>query len=278
MADHENHSGGDVEAPHASIWLYPVLKQFGIVRIEAYMSGSGDSGDIDDIIWFREEKPVESTGMDAALKTLDTGSVVKWLVSEGDIVQVGDQICEVDPAEARLELAACLDNLATIEARIAATPEAGVDDALEESRRISELEKRASQTILTADIAGYVNAFDPESAMNGYAAGETILNITPLTNIEDILKKLTIDDGSLVDATFLDALHTMLSDDASAAGNWYDNEGGSVFSSYNVDPEFGMINLIVCDYTPGEDYDHDEEPDEDDYDEDPEEDEDDLEP
>lgn len=277
MADHENHSGGDVAAPHASIWLYPVLKQFGIVKIEAYMSGSGDSGDIDDIIWFRDEKPVESTGMDAALKTLDTGSVVKWLVSEGDIVQVGDPICEVDPAEARLELAACLDNLATIEAWIAATPEAGVDDAQALSRRISELEERASHTILTADVAGYVNAFDPESAMSGYDVGETILNITPLANIEDILKKLTIDDGSHASATFLDALHTMLSDDASDQGNWYDNEGGSVFSSYNVDPEFGMINLIVCDYTPGEGYD-DEEPDEDDFDEDPEEDEDDLEP
>ena len=46
-----------------------------------------------------------------------------------------------------------------------------------------------------------------------------------------------------------------------AAGNWYDNEGGSVSCSYDLNPELGRIRLIDADYSPGEEYGDEEEED-----------------
>ncbi len=148
----------DLEEPNPKIWLYPFLADLGITQIEAFMSGSGDSGDIDDVTYYR-----------------------------------GD---------------------ATI----------------------------------------------------------------PNEEVENLLEALTVDDGTTSGVTFKDALYTLFERDGSAAGNWYDNEGGSVACSYDLDPSLGRIRLIDADYSPGEEYGDEEEDDwEPEFDE-PEEEDDDVEP
>jgi len=131
----------DPEVPNPKIWLFPFLADLGITRIEAHMSGSGDSGDIDDVTYFRGDEP---------------------------------------------------------------------------------------------------------------AANE---------EVEELLGTLTLDDGSASRVTFKDALYGVFESDGNAAGNWYDNEGGSVFCSYDLDPSLGRIRLIDADYSPGEEYGDEEEDD-----------------
>lgn len=131
----------DLDEPNPKIWLYPFLADLGITRIEAYMSGSGDSGEINDVTYYRGEETA------------------------------------------------------------------------------------------------------------------------PNEEVDSVLDALTLDDGSASRVTFKDALYMIFETDGSAAGNWYDGDGGSVFSTYDLDPELGRIRLIEADYTPGEEYGDEEEED-----------------
>lgn len=128
----------DLQEPNPKIWLYPFLAELGITRIEAFMSGSGDSGDINDVTYYR-----------------------------------GDQ---------------------------------------------------------------------------------TVSN----EEVESVLGALTLDDGTTSRETFKDVLYGVFEADGSAAGNWYDNEGGSVACSYDLNPELGRIRLIEAEYAPGEEYEDEE--------------------
>lgn len=145
----------DREAPDPKIWLYPFLADLGITRIEAFMSGSGDSGDIDDVSYFRGGKAVSND------------------------------------------------------------------------------------------------------------------------EVEGVLCKLTVDTGDARPENFKDVLYGIFYKDGSAAGDWYNNEGGSVACSYDLDPSLGQICLIEADYSPGEEYGDEEE---DDWEPEPEEADDDVEP
>lgn len=99
--------------------------------------------------------------------------------------------------------------------------------------------------------------------------------MVPNAEIEDPLSALTIDDGSPQRATFLDAFHIMVENDAANEGNYYDNEGGSVWSRYLLDPESRTLVMEESSFAENEpDYD-DEEEEWDPFDEAPEEDEDD---
>jgi hypothetical protein len=129
----------DPAEPSPKIWLYPFLADLGITRIEAYMSGCGDSGEINDVTYYRGEETA------------------------------------------------------------------------------------------------------------------------PNEEVESVLDALTLDDGSASQVTFKDALYMIFETDGSAAGNWYDNEGGSVSCSYDLEPVRGRIRLIEADYTPGEEYGDEEE-------------------
>jgi hypothetical protein len=148
----------DFQEPNPKIWLYPFIAELGITRIEAFMSGSGDSGDINDVTYYR-----------------------------------GDQ---------------------------------------------------------------------------------TVSN----EEVESVLGALTLDDGTTSRETFKDVLYGVFEADGSAAGNWYDNEGGSVACSYDLNPELGRIRLIDADYSPGEEYGDEEEDDWEPEPEEPDEEDDDVEP
>jgi hypothetical protein len=241
------------------VWLYPLLAELGVTRFEASLSGSGDSGEIDDVVWFRGDQVIVPVGKDSPVETPDSGVVLRWLVSEAAIVRRGDPLCEVDPVEVRLDLEACRDRLASLDGGTAGAPQGSHDERDALGLRIRALETRAAQTVLTAPADGYVNAFAPAAATTGFTRGETLLTLTPLTDIDTILSKLTVDDGSFGTKTFLSELHGTLDRDASAAGNWSDGEGGSVFSTYDLIPQPGRIRLVDADYTPGEEYGDDEE-------------------
>ena len=255
----------DPEEPSPKIWLYPFLADIGITRIEVFMSGSGDSGDINDVRYFRGEEIISPTLKNPPLWPPDSGVVLKWFVSEGMIVRAGDPICEVDPTHAKRDLVDAKRDLQGLLEKLAQLDESerenqdikNYQDVLE--NRVRDLELRAQHTILTAPDDGCVNAFDTEQARKGYQKGERLLTLTPLTNIDTILEKFTIDDGTHNRVTFKDALYTLFETDGSAAGNWYDNEGGSVSCSYDLDPELGRIQLIDADYSPGEEYGDEEE-------------------
>ncbi len=131
----------DPAEPSPKIWLYPFLAELGITRIEAFMSGSGDSGEINDVTYYRGDETV------------------------------------------------------------------------------------------------------------------------PNEEVEGVLGALTLDDGTTSRATFKDALYGVFETDGSAAGNWYDNEGGSVACSYDLSPDLGRVRLIDADYSPGEEYGDEEEDD-----------------
>jgi hypothetical protein len=307
----------EIDTPDLKDWLYPFLAELGITRIEASLSGSGDSGDIDDVTWFKGDLVITPEGEDVDIETPDSGAVLTWFVSGGAIVRMGDPLCEVDPVEARELLSLCREKISVLEeleqrqSQSSVPNEGGPDTAEVEKARaalaerirwletrtkalstqikerdplllpdgdapeetgigrqrealedqIPGLEERAALTLLTAPADGYVNTFDPSTATNGFRAGEVLFTLTPLSHIDTILSKMTLDDGSFSPKTFLDEVHTMLDKDASAAGNWYDGDGGSVFSTYDLDPELGRIRLIDADYTPGEDYGDDEEED-----------------
>jgi len=130
-----------LDEPSPKIWLYPFLAELGITRVEAFMSGSGDSGQIDDVTYYRGDETV------------------------------------------------------------------------------------------------------------------------PNEEVEGVLDALTLDDGTTSRVTFKDVLYGVFETDGSAAGNWYDNEGGSVSCSYDLNPELGRIRLIDADYSPGEEYGDEEEED-----------------
>jgi hypothetical protein len=319
-----------LDEPSPKIWLYPFLAELGITRIEASMSGSGDSGDINDAVYYHGDEVISPEGRDVQLKTPDTGLVLTWFVSGGMIVREGDPICEVDPVEARELLSLCLEQISVLEeleqrqsqlsvleeleqrqSQLSVLDEGGPDMAEVEKARtalaerirwletrtealstqikerdpgllpdqadpekpgigrqrealegqIPGLEQRAALTRLTAPADGFVNTFDPAAAMRGFRSGDMLLTLTPLSHIETILSKLTLDDGTTSRVTFKDVLYGVFETDGSAAGNWYDNEGGSVSCSYDLSPELGRIRLIDADYSPGEEYGDEEEED-----------------
>lgn len=136
----------DLEVPNPKVWLYPFLADLGITRIEANMSGGGDSGEIDDVTYYRGDEAVRNEEVDG------------------------------------------------------------------------------------------------------------------------VLQNLTLDDGSTSGVTFKDVLETIFEKDGSSAGDWVNNEGGSAFCSYDLDPDLGRVRLINVEYTPGEEYGDEEE---DDYEPDP---------
>lgn len=62
-----------------------------------------------------------------------------------------------------------------------------------------------------------------------------------------------------VEATALSHLHDGITQDANDEGNWYDNEGGSVSSSYNVSVDGIFTEYVSISYNdPDDDYDPDE--------------------
>ena len=72
------------------------------------------------------------------------------------------------------------------------------------------------------------------------------------------LSALSVDDGSARPRSFLDVFHEMFEADAMEAGDYYNNVGGSVWSSYVIDPETGEIELEFASYEANEpDYDED---------------------
>lgn len=83
-----------------------------------------------------------------------------------------------------------------------------------------------------------------------YRGDETV----PNEEVEGFLASLTLDDGSSSGVTFKDVLETMFENDGSSAGDWINNEGGSAFCSYDLSPELGRIRLVDVEYTPGEEY------------------------
>jgi len=93
--------------------------------------------------------------------------------------------------------------------------------------------------------------------------------IIPNAEVEETLEALKIDDGSPQRTSFLDALHIMVENDAANEGNYYDNEGGSVWARYLLDPQSGTVQMEEASYAENEPYDDDDdyEP-EDDLDED----------
>jgi len=66
----------DMNLPDPKIWLYPFLTDLGITGIEASMSGSGDSGDLDDVIWYRGDTLAPNEEVEGVLTglTVDDGS------------------------------------------------------------------------------------------------------------------------------------------------------------------------------------------------------------
>lgn len=64
---------------------------------------------------------------------------------------------------------------------------------------------------------------------------------------------------------FMDYLETVISDDASAEGDWYNNEGGKVESAYIVTENGVLIDYVSITYNPPFD-DYDDEELEDDHD------------
>lgn len=294
------------------------------------MSGGGDSGQINDVIYYQRDEVISPTGTDADFRSPDSGLVLTWFVTGGMIVRAGDPICEVDPVEARELLSLCREQISVLEeielrqeqfsvmaeleqrqSQSAVQDESGpgpsdvektkaalaeriswlesradslstqikerdplclpVEDAPEKpdirrqremlEDQIPGLEQRAALTRLTASSDGFVNTFDPAAAMRGFRSGDMLLTLTPLSHIETILSKLTLDDGTTSRVTFKDVLYGVFETDGSAAGNWYDNEGGSVSCSYDLSPELGRIRLIDADYSPGEEYGDEEEED-----------------
>ena len=330
LLDETNDDLMDLDEPNPKIWLYPFLADLGITRIEAFMSGSGDSGDIDDVLYYHRDEVINPTGTDTGFRTPDSGIVLTWIVSGGMIVREGDPICQVDPVQARELLSLCREQLSVLEelelrreqlpvmvelerrqSQLSVPDEGGPDPAEVKKARVAlaerisrlenhadslsaqikerdplllpdedapekpdlgrrreslagqipGLEQRAAVTLLTAPADGFVNSFDPAEAMRGFRAGDTLLTLTPLSDIENILSKMTLDDGTTSHVSFKDVLYTLFEKDGSAAGNWYDNEGGSVACSYDLDPSLGRIRLIDADYSPGEEYGDEEEDD-----------------
>lgn len=319
-----------LDEPSPKIWLYPFLAELGITRIEASMSGGGDSGQINDVIYYQRDEVISPTGTDADFRSPDSGLVLTWFVTGGMIVRAGDPICEVDPVEARELLSLCREQILVLEeielrqeqfsvmaeleqrqSQSAVQDESGpgpsdvektkaalaeriswlesradslstqikerdplclpVEDAPEKpdirrqremlEDQIPGLEQRAALTRLTASSDGFVNPFDPAVAMRGFRCAETLITLTPLSHVDEILSKMTLDDGTTSHVTFKDVLETMFENDGSSAGDWINNEGGSAFCSYDLSPELGRIRLIDVEYTPGEEYDDEEEDD-----------------
>ena len=126
-----------------------------------------------------------------------------------------------------------------------------------------------------------------EANLSGYGDSGEITDITYLSEgralendaVEGALSALSVDDGSARPKTFLDVFHEMIEEDAADAGDYYNNEGGSVWSSYVIDADTGEIELEIASYTANEpDYDEDDEEEWDPFEEDEEEDPDDVEP
>lgn len=116
-----------------------------------------------------------------------------------------------------------------------------------------------------------------EANLSGYGDSGEITDIAYMgedeaienDTVEAALSALSVDDGSARPRSFLDVFHEMIEQDAAEAGDYYNNEGGSVWSRYVIDPEAGEIELEVASYEANEpDYDEDwdledEEPDDD---------------
>jgi hypothetical protein len=66
----------DLSLPDPKIWLYPFLADLGVTQIEASMSGSGDSGDLDDVSWYRGDTLIPNEEVEGVLTglTVDDGS------------------------------------------------------------------------------------------------------------------------------------------------------------------------------------------------------------
>lgn len=84
--------------------------------------------------------------------------------------------------------------------------------------------------------------------------------------IEEKLKAIAVKGTK---DTALDSLHSGIEQDATDEGNWYDGDGGSVSSSYNVSVDGIFTEYVSISYHQpdedydDEDYDDDEEPEDD---------------
>lgn len=88
------------------------------------------------------------------------------------------------------------------------------------------------------------------------------------TEIETALRAIKA-PGSSGDMTVLDLLNDQMCSDASEEGNWYDNDGGSVESSYLVRPQ-GIITEFVNISYHAPDYDEDYDDEDEEYEDEPE--------
>ena len=77
--------------------------------------------------------------------------------------------------------------------------------------------------------------------------------------IEEELGAISVKGGQI---TALSHLHDSITQDACDEGNWYDNEGGSVSSSYNVSVDGIFTEYVSISYNDPDDYDYDDDEDE----------------
>jgi hypothetical protein len=295
----------DMDEPNPKIWLAPFLSQCGVTRLEANLSGGGDSGAIDDVTYFNGDEHIQQADKVISVNGQIGVAILAFHAPPGTFVKAGEPLFEVDQVRARRELKAAeeaVDAMKREAAEVQAFSEAAASRLAEidaslvtaedvenlnreaaelqafsaaaasrlseietsvtaELLNINELSKETLNTTVRADIEGFVTWANAELIGSELEENKETIRIAPLNEINLILSHLTIDDGAFRSDSFLDALHVMIETDAADAGNYYDNEGGSVFCSYDLDPEIGRIRLIDADYTPGEEYGDEEEDD-----------------
>lgn len=211
------------------VWLYPVLSRLGVTGLEANLSGGGDSGSIDDITFFKGDEYVQKTNEQDSVDAEAGVNITKFHVSPGTFVEAGDPLFETALNEAR-----------------------GSD---------------GKNTEVRAEKDGFVTWTNTDLIGSELEEVQEAVQIAPLSEIELILSHLTIDDGTKRDHTFWTALEEMIEREAIDLGNFYDNEGGSVWLKYALNPENAEIEVEESSFVENEpEYDYEDEDEEDDLD------------
>jgi hypothetical protein len=224
------------------VWLYPVLSKLGVTGLEANLSGGGDSGSIDDVTFFKGDASeyVQQKNEQDSVEAEAGVNITKFHVSPGTFVEAGDPLFETALNEAR-----------------------GSD---------------GKNTEVRAEKDGFVTWTNPGLIGSELEEAQEAIRIAPLSEIELILSHMTIDDGTKADHTFWTALEEMIEREAVSIGNFYDNEGGSVWLKYALNPEKAEIEVEESSFVENEPEYDDEDEEWDPFAEDEEEDHDDIEP
>ena len=318
-----------------TVWLYPVLSKLGVTGFESNLSGSGDSGSIDDITFLKGDEYVQETNEQDS-GDADVGVAIKrFHAPPGTVVKEGDPLFEINPVRVLRDLKTAQDLVEDLrrekadlrEPREAAeTLLSEIETALESVRagsndhgtdarndgeqvqngrkpvadedtikaleldaekirqasaaagaRISEIEasveaelgriaNRSAEAMYTevrAEKDGFVTWTNTDLIGAELEEVQEAVQIAPLSEIELILSHLTIDDGTKRDQTFWIALEEMIEREAISLGNFYDNEGGSVWLKYALNPENAEIEVEESSFVENEpEYDYEDEEDE----------------